>query len=156
MRQEYDHIPTSAESTRSILECGIKVISVSAKAALQEPITLDELHCAIKQGKTNKAPGQDGICLEFYNHTWETIKQDMLDIMIEMYKDGKITYQQKYGIIVCIVKQDHPTRTEDYRPLTLLNTDYKLLARIIANRIRIWMKDILHLAQHYGLSETSL
>jgi hypothetical protein len=56
MRQKYDHILIRAESTRSILECVIKVISGSANAALEEPITLDELYCAIKQGKTNKAP----------------------------------------------------------------------------------------------------
>jgi hypothetical protein len=114
MRQMYDNIPTSAESTRRILECGIKLISGGANAALEEPITLDELYCAIKQGKTNKVPGRDGICLEFYNHTWETIKQDMVDIMNDMYKDGKITDQQKYGIIVCTPKQGHHTRLEDY------------------------------------------
>jgi hypothetical protein len=72
MRQKYDHILTRAESTRSILECGIKVISGSANAALEEPITLDELHCAKKQGKTNKASGRDGMCLKFYKYTWET------------------------------------------------------------------------------------
>jgi hypothetical protein len=80
----------------------------------------------------------------------------MLDIMNDMYKDGEITDQQKYGIIECIPKQGHPTCIEDYRPLTLLNTDYKLLTGIIANRLRIRMKDILHPAQHCGLSETSL
>ena len=53
-------------------------------------------------------------------------------------------------------KKGNPTRPEDYRLLTLLNTDYKLLTRIIANRLRIWMKDILHPAQHCGLSETTV
>jgi hypothetical protein len=79
-------------------------------------------------------------------------KQDMLDIMNDMYKEGEITDKQKYGIIVCILKQGHPTRLEDHRPLILLNTDYKLLTRIIANHLRIWMKYILHSAQHCGLS----
>jgi hypothetical protein len=57
MRQKYDDIHTRADSTRSILECGIKEISGSANAALEEPITLDELYCAIKDGKT-KPPGK--------------------------------------------------------------------------------------------------
>ena len=55
--------------------------------------------------------------------------------MNDMYTNGKITSQQKYGIIECIPKQENPTRPEDYRPLALLNTDYKLLTRIIANRL---------------------
>jgi hypothetical protein len=117
---------------------------------------MDELFCAIKQGKPNKAPRRDGICLEFCKHKWETTKQDLLDIMNDMYREGKITYQQKYGIIVCIPKQGNPTCPEDYRPLSLLNTDYKLLTRIIANRLRIWMKDILHPAHHFAPSETTV
>jgi hypothetical protein len=46
----------------------------------------------------------------------------MLDITNDMYKEGEITDKQKYGTIVCIPKQGHPTRIEYYRPLTLLNT----------------------------------
>ena len=76
--------------------------------------------------------------------------------MNDTYKDGKITDQQKYGIFVCIPKQGNPTRPVDYRPLTLLNTDYKLLTRTIANQLLIWMKDTLRPAQHCGLSETTV
>jgi hypothetical protein len=67
------------------------------------------------------------------------------------YMEGQITDRQKYGIIVCIPKQAKPTRPEDYRALTLLNTDYNLLTRIIANRLRPWLIDILQLTQDCGL-----
>jgi len=97
------------------LECGIRTIPESANTTLEEPVTFDELFCAIKQGKPNKAPGRDGICLEFFKHAWETTKQDLLDVMNDMYKGGKITDQQKYGIIVCIPKKEtlHSQKTTD-------------------------------------------
>ena len=60
-----------------------------------------------------------------------------------MYIDGIITDQQKHGILLCIPKNSDPERIEDYRPLTLLNSDYKLLTRIIANIMRPWMTDII-------------
>jgi hypothetical protein len=53
-------------------------------------------------------------------------------------------------------KMPRPNRPEDYRPLTLLNADFKLLARIIANRIRPWINDLLHLSQHCGVQDNTL
>ena len=64
----------------------------------------------------------------------------MLEIMNQMFMDEKLMDSQKHGIIVCLKKITRPSQPEDYRPLTLLNADFKLLARIIANRIRPWIK----------------
>jgi len=48
------------------------------------------------------------------------------------------------------------TQPEDYRPLTLLKADFKLLARIIANRLRPWINDLLHLSQHCGVQDNNI
>jgi hypothetical protein len=53
-------------------------IPPDANAALEMPITLEELDIALKQGKKQKAPICDGICHEFFLHTWNTIKDDLL------------------------------------------------------------------------------
>jgi hypothetical protein len=50
----------------------------------------NELFYATTQANPNKAPGRDGICMEFYRQTWETIKQDLLDIIYNMYRGGQI------------------------------------------------------------------
>ena len=71
--------------------------------------------------------------------------------MNDMYRECQLSEQQKYGLIICIPKEGTPTRPEDYRPLKVLNTDYKLLTRIIANRLRPWLADILQRIQHSGL-----
>jgi hypothetical protein len=156
MQRKYDNILTSEDSMRLLLECELRTIPEGANAALEEPITIDELTYAVKHGKPHKAPGRDGICLEFYKKTWEKIKQDLLDVMNDMYREGQITDRQKYEIIACIPKQAKPTRPEDYRPLKLLNTDYKFLTRIITNRLRLWLTHILHPAQHSGLPGTTV
>jgi hypothetical protein len=100
MQHKYDRIIASDESLRRLLECGLRAIPQGANAALEEPITIDELSHAVKQGKPHKAPGRDGICMEFYKKMWETTKQDLLDVMNDMYREGQITDRQKYGIIV--------------------------------------------------------
>jgi hypothetical protein len=103
-----------------------------------------------KKGKRNKSPGLDGISHEFFIKEWEMIKTDLTGIIITMYKEGLITNQQKQGIIVCPPKIEAPVLPDNYRLLTLLNTDYKLLMRIIANRIHPWLEDVLHRNQYCG------
>ena len=96
----------------------------------------------------NKAPGGDGICMEFFKKNWNTIKDDMLLMFNQMYSTGIIRDQQKHGIVVCIPKTTAPKTPADYRPITLLNTDYKILARIVANRLRPILAELLHPSQH--------
>jgi hypothetical protein len=154
-KHKYDRRPACVESMTSLLLDEIKILPESANTALEKPITLDELDKAIRQAKPSKAPGRDGICKEFYKAMWGTVKRDLLDILNEMYKEGHITDQQKYDIIICIPKQTSLTQTEDYRPLTLLNTDYKLLTRIIVNRLRPWLTYYTHPSSVvYGVSRS--
>jgi hypothetical protein len=62
----------------------------------------------------------------FFEANWERSKQDML-VMNQMFVDGIITENQKHGVLIYLPKKPGATNLEDYRPLNLLNTDYKLL-----------------------------
>jgi hypothetical protein len=63
---------------------------------------------------------------------------------------------QKHGILVCLPKSSRPLYPDDYRPLTLMNTDLKLLLRILANRLRAWLTDLLHPSQHCGIQDNNI
>ena len=143
-------------SVRRLAGCRVKSITPETNTALEEPISLEELRHAIIQEKANKASGQDGICLEFFGTAWDVIKHEMLTIMNHMYIDGRTSVRQRQGLIFCLPKTPHPKNVGDYRPLTLLNTDYKIMARIIANRIRPFLAAILHPNQHCGVQGNSV
>ena len=83
-------------------------------------------------------------------------KEDLLQILNEMYSDELVPDYQKFGIIVCIPKRQPATHVEHYRPLTILNTDFKLMTRIIANRLRPWMQDLLQSSLNCGLMGNSV
>jgi len=119
--------------------------------AMETPISMCELEEAIKMGKPNKAPGCDGISTEFFKIMWDTIKSDLLCIMNEMFIDWKITETQKKGLMVCVPKRTNPSAMPDYRPITLINADYKLLTRIIAHRLQQWLTKTLHPSQYCGM-----
>ena len=100
----------------------------------------------------NKALDHGRICLEFFKKTWEVTAYYLLEVMNNVYRDELISDQQKHGLQVCLPKQPARTRIEEYRPLKLINTDYyKLFTRIIANRLRPSLADILQPIQLCGL-----
>jgi hypothetical protein len=75
----------------------------------------------------------------------------MRTIFTQMFRDGRLTEGQKQGVIICIPKNARPSTPEDYRPITLLNTDYKILAILIAARLRPVLAEQLHPSQYCGV-----
>jgi hypothetical protein len=74
----------------------------------------------------------------------------MLDVMNHMYKNMSETDAQKSGTLVCLPNKADPGAPDEYRTLTLLNADHKILSRIIAKRLEPCMSDILQPSQHCG------
>ena len=58
---------------------------------------------------------------------WDIIKNELLDIINVMYLEGVVSEAQKHGHIVCLPKIVFPAHPENYRPLTILSSDYKIL-----------------------------
>jgi hypothetical protein len=67
-----------------------------------------------------------------------------------MFERGRLLDQQNNGVIVCIPKTRSPTGPRDYRPITLLNTDYKIFARVLAGRVHSVLGGVLHPSQYCG------
>ena len=101
--------------------------------------------------RREEAPGRDGISSAFFQVNWEVMKDDLRKLFSEMFLDRKLTAQQKHGVIVLCPKKTSPVVPDDYRPITLLNNDYKIMARIIARRFKPVLADLLHPSQHCGV-----
>jgi hypothetical protein len=69
-----------------------------------------------------------------------------------MLRDRKVTPAQKHGIIICTPKRSPASRHVEYRPITLLTTEYKLLARIMAARLQQLLQERLDRMQYCGIS----
>jgi hypothetical protein len=65
-----------------------KKLPHAANKALDAPVTMDEMHLALRSGKQYKSPGCDGICQKFFKVTWEATKHDMLDIFNQMHSNN--------------------------------------------------------------------
>ena len=96
-----------------------------------------EVADSIKDMKNGSAPGCDGLTTEFYKFFWDDIKTKLLNSFQYSFEVGHVSHTQKRGVITLIHKgKDLPrNKLANWRPITLLNTDYKILAKIMARRL---------------------
>jgi hypothetical protein len=87
--------------------------------------------------KNGKSPGNDGFPVEFYKIFWHDIKQILLACFSCSYMEGHLTVSQRQGVLTLLPKPGKDTRLlKNWRPISLLNTDYKILSACIANKIK--------------------
>jgi hypothetical protein len=73
-----------------------------------------------------------------------------------MFWKGKTTPLQKRGIIICLPEQRVPQSPEDFRPITFLNNDYKILARLVTNRLQTVITEHLPDTQFCGVQGNTI
>ena len=87
--------------------------------------------------KSGKTPGLDGLPVEFYNVFWNEISDCLFNTINYSYTEGKFSISQRRGIIKLIPKKDaEPYFVKNWQPITPLNSDYKIAAKAIANRLQ--------------------
>ena len=98
-------------------------------------VAIDEHTCAeaIMKLKNGKTPGLDGLPVDFYKFFWKNIKHLIVDSIAYSFEKGTLTNNQKNGILTLIPKKDKDRMfLKNWRPLTLLTTDYKIITKILA------------------------
>ena len=86
--------------------------------------------------KNNKSPGLDGLTVEFYQTFWFKIEKLVINSLNEGFLKNELSVTQKQGVLSLLYKKGDPENIENWRPITLLNTDYKILTRILAKRLQ--------------------
>jgi len=136
MRSKCRPIQVDEDIVRAMLETGYGCVSDAWREMLEMPITAEELKATVFKADNKKSPGRDGVGRELLKVIWEDVAGDRRTLCTQMLRYGQLSDRQKHGDIVCIPKNARPHTPENYRLITLLNTDYKILAILIAARMR--------------------
>ncbi|RVX23099.1 Transposon TX1 uncharacterized 149 kDa protein [Vitis vinifera] len=114
----------------------LKQISLSEAEALEFPFSEAEIYAALMGMNGDKAPGPDGFTVAFWQNCWEIVKEDVLDMFKEFYDQNSFIKSLNHTFLVLIPKKGGAEDLGDYRPISLLGGLYKLLAKVLANRLK--------------------
>ena len=111
-------------------------------------ITEKECAEALKSMENGKSPGCDGFTVDFYKVFWNDIKSLLVESINFSYEKGILSVDQRRGIITLIPKKNKiRLLLKNWRPISLLNTDYKILTKSLASRLNKVLPSIINLDQ---------
>eukprot|EP00253_Pinus_taeda_P027834 PITA_27834 len=113
-----------------------RFVDQEADRELSKEITIGELKATIKWFKKDKSPGSSRWLIKFYLYFFETLGADLLKVLENSRTSGKILESFTSTFIALIPKSDNPSTFDDYILISLYNCIYKIMAKIIANRLR--------------------
>ena len=97
----------------------------------------NEIYQAVNQTGALKAPGPDGIHAIFYQTYWNQIKHLVIDFVQDFFRNNSsLTKLNETNNIVLIPKTDAAESVNHYRPISLCNVSYKIISKIIVNRLK--------------------
>ena len=97
----------------------------------------DQQNFLLKSFSNNKSPGNDGLTKEFYETFWEELKQPFMNSLNQAKVSKKLATSQRQVVIKLLEKKDKDKRLiSNWRPISLLNVDYKIISKILASRLK--------------------
>jgi len=118
MQNKYDPIWVDDACVSRMEKAGHRTFRLEWRDFQDPPISEVKQMASMSKGSCMKAPGINGMCLEFFKVHWGNIKHDMLAVFNQKYLDVRIMEQMKHGILVCIPKTDIPSTPADCRQIT--------------------------------------
>ena len=117
-------------------------------ASLELPFSTEEVLAVLRAMNGDKALGPDGFTIAFWQSSWEVVKNDVMRMFKEFHDSGKLVKSINNSFIVMIPKKGGAKDLKDFRPISSMGSIYKLLAKVLANRLKRVMGKLVNRAHN--------
>jgi len=133
----HDNTNCSNSNPCSLFSNKANTLTDVEKQACDMNITIAECSKSLAELNNNKSPGSDGFTTEFYKFFWPDIQQHVFNSFQYSFQSGMLSNNQREAILSLLPKPNKDLRLlKNWRPISLLNTDYKILTKLLANRLQ--------------------
>ena len=145
------------QKRKIVLDCLEHKVSNEMAEALVKAISSAEERAALVAVGKNVCPGNDGLSLEFFLEYWDDIADVFTSSLQEVFKLGRMPAEWNEGMVYLIPKLEGVVDDiKKWRPITLLNTVYKVYAKLLATRLQPFLPHIVHKTQTGFIQERSI
>lgn len=137
--------PNSASEAASerILGHMPRLFTDNMRLALEEDISISELRKTLNDMAKDPGPGSDDIAVDYYLAIWNVIGAEFVNMIKSSLEVGSLIIRMTHGQVVMIRKSGARNQLFNWRPITLLNTLCKLLARVLQRRLQTMLSDVI-------------
>ncbi len=146
----------SDDINESVFFKDLPKVSDEANAGISGALNLGELHKAVQSMESGRVPGIDGIPVDFYKCFWEVIGEDLLEVLNGSLDEGLLPLSCRRAVLTLLPKKVDLTDIKNWRPVSLLCSDYKILSKSLANRLSKTMNEAIHPDQTYCVPKRSI
>jgi len=130
------HFQNRHEQRPTMEGLNFRKLSGREGVALLKPFSVEEVRAAIWECDNFKYLGPDGVNLGFIKDLWDILKDDVMRFISEFHQNGRLAKCINSTFVALIPKIDSPQRLNDFRPISLVGSMYKILAKVLACRLR--------------------
>ncbi|CAM2111481.1 unnamed protein product [Caretta caretta] len=126
-------------------------VSVGDRDRLELPLTLAKFLEALRRMPTNKSPGMDGLIVEFYRVFWDVLGPDLVTVWAKSLQSGVLPLSYMRAVLTLLPKKGDLCDLQNWRPVSLLSMDYKVVVKAISLRLGSVLADVVHLDKSYAV-----
>lgn len=118
-------------------------ITFEESSELSRQFSKQEIWIALQESESRKAPGPDGFNAGWLKKVWPQISDKILQFFQEFYDRASLPQGANSSFITLIPKKNDPVCVSDFRPISLINSSFKLLLKVLANRLMVVMSKLV-------------
>ncbi|CAH9143761.1 unnamed protein product [Cuscuta epithymum] len=120
-----------------------KQVKPSQNTILLRPISPEEVKRAVFDMHPDKAPGSDGMNPAFFQAYWDIVGPEVAQLVSGIFESGSLPKELNVTNLVLIPNKDKPENMGDWRPIALCNVVYKIFSKVLANRLKRILNDLV-------------